>query len=106
MQEWYGDLSNMAKRYGMKEAAERRSKTKKKEPSEYMKGVYGRLVAARVPKKKALPLNKNISRAKGRWVKDEFESGTYTTRKGKKETVSSWTFVGESKRKLGSDKPQ
>ena len=106
MQEWYGDLSNMAKRYGMKEGAERRSKTKKKEPSEYMKGVYGRLVAARVPKKKALPLDKNISRAKGRWVKDEFESGTYTTRKGKKETVSSWTFVGEAKRKLGSSKPQ
>ena len=106
MQEWYGDLSNMAKRYGMKEGAERRSKTKKKEPSEYMKGVYSRLVAAKVPKKKALPLNKNISRAKGRWVKDEFESGTYTTRKGKKETVSSWTFVGEAKRKLGSSKPQ
>ena len=87
-------------------AGRRAKSAKKKEPSEYMKGVYGRLVAARVPKKKALPLNKNISRAKGRWVKDEFESGTYTTRKGKKETVSSWTFVGESKRKLGSSKPQ
>ena len=86
----------MAMRYGMKEGAKRRSKSKKKVPSEYAQGVYNRIGSARVPKKKALPLDKNISRAKGRWVKDEFESGTYTTRKGKKETVSSWTFVGET----------
>jgi len=95
----------MTKRYGMKGGAERRSKGKKKKPSSYMESVYHRIGTARVPKKKALPLDKNISRAKGRWVKDEFESGTYTTRKGKKKTVSSWTFVGESKRKLGSSKP-
>ena len=87
-------------------AGRRAKSAKKKKPSSYMKSVYHRIGTARVPKKKALPLNKNISRAKGRWVKDEFESGTYTTKKGKKETVSSWTFVGESKRKLGSSKPQ
>ena len=96
----------MTKRVGMTESGERRSRIKKKKPSPYMESVYQRIGAARVPKKKALPLNKNISRAKGRWVKDELESGTYTTRKGKKKTVSSWTFVGESKRKLGSSKPQ
>ena len=96
----------MTMRYGMKKGAERRSKIKKKKPSSYMESVYHRIGTARVPQKKALPLDKNISRAKGRWVKDEFESGTYTTKKGKKETVSSWTFVGESKRKLGSSKPQ
>ena len=96
----------MAMRYGMKAGAKRRSKSTKKGPSEYMQGVYNRIGSARVPKKKALPLDKNISRAKGRWVKDEFESGTYTTKKGTKETVSSWTFVGEVKRKLGSSKPQ
>ena len=33
----------MTKRYGMKEGAERRSKTKKKKPSPYMQGVYDRL---------------------------------------------------------------
>jgi len=65
VQEWYGDLNNMTKRYGMKEGAERRSKIKPKEPSEYMKGVYGRLVAARVPKKKkALPLDKAENKRK------------------------------------------
>ena len=75
--------------------------------SEHPVGKAGRRAkSAKKKEPKALPLNKNISRAKGRWVKDEFESGTYTTKKGKKETVSSWTFVGENKRKLGSSKPQ
>ena len=40
-------------------AGRRAQSAKPKEPSEYMKGVYARLVAARVPKKKkALPLDK------------------------------------------------
>ena len=39
MQEWYGDLSNMTKRYGMPPKVGK----KKKKDTEYLAGVYERL---------------------------------------------------------------
>jgi len=99
----------MTKRYGMSTKSDKGKKKMSKAAKEAASSISYRLrtkygLYGDMPKAK--PLNKNVSKAKGKWVKDEFESGTYTTKKGKKETVSSWTFVGETKRKLGSSKPQ
>ena len=90
----------MTKRYGMSTKSDKGKKKMDKAAKEAASSISYRLrtkygLYGDMPKEK--PLNKNISKsAKGRWVKDEFESGTYTTKKGKKTRVSSWTFVGET----------